>query len=223
MPILDTKYNIASYSSTGIKRIKPILHRDLSNLSLFHNINAFDSSCNENTNINNIPYLESRASYLINQVSKVKNCVTKFNITEESKKRFKYVKPIGCKTCDSSSNTSLSDIQTQKKIQNQVSVSSSLYSMNLKVLHLSHDINNSNNKKAHDNRSDRSKIHGSIYQKNSSIKENQGIDIKHNSYNRYLGKLKGKYLRNESENINLTPKFGNKTKKYALINCNNNC
>lgn len=44
----------------------------------------------------------------------------------------------------------------------------------------------------------------------------KGVDIKHNSYHRYLEKLKGKTLIKNNQNIK-QPKFGNKTQSYNLI------
>ena len=43
-----------------------------------------------------------------------------------------------------------------------------------------------------------------------------GVDIKHGSYDRYLNRKKGKNLRG-SPNIDIKPKFGNKTRTYSLI------
>tara|TARA_B100001093_G_scaffold455895_1_gene466418 strand:- start:2825 stop:3448 length:624 start_codon:yes stop_codon:yes gene_type:complete len=207
MPVSDTKYNIETTN----------LHQDLSSISLFHNIKALDSDCQENTGTNNTPYLTSRASYLMNEFSKSRNCITKFNTNN---KNFRYKKPIPCVSCISGNTTSHSTIHTQKLIQNQVRTGSSLYTMNIAALTINGDLNG---EKPWNDRSDRKQEHGKSYQTNSSIRINNGIDLKHNSYNRYLGKKKGEYLKTENENTNIEAKFGNKTRKFGLLNCNKTC
>ena len=207
MPEEDTKYN----------KEKTYLCHELSNNSLFHNINALNNDCTEDTNINNTPYLTSRASYLMNNFSKTKNCVTKFNNEVE---KFKYKKPISHISCISGNTSSHSHIHTQKILQNQVRTPASLYTMNIGAISISSDLNG---EKPWNDRSDRIREHGNKIQQNSSINVNNGIDLKHNSYNRYLGKKKGENLKTENENTNIEPKFGNKTRKFGLLNCNKSC
>ena len=50
-----------------------------------------------------------------------------------------------------------------------------------------------------------------------------GVDVKHGSYARYLGKLKAPYLIHTKETLN--PKIGNKTSNLSLLNkrCNKPC
>ena len=47
--------------------------------------------------------------------------------------------------------------------------------------------------------------------------KNIGVDIKHNSYDRYLARKKSQYLKTEQTN-NFLPKYGNKTFKFGLVN-----
>jgi len=48
-----------------------------------------------------------------------------------------------------------------------------------------------------------------------------GVDIKHNSYARYLGRIKAGNLKTETSSV--TPKRGNKTKMFGLIINSNTC
>tara|TARA_Y100000389_G_scaffold191445_2_gene217646 strand:+ start:856 stop:1506 length:651 start_codon:yes stop_codon:yes gene_type:complete len=213
MPIPDTKYN---------KHVnKLFLYNELSNNSLFHNIDAEINGCDKNilnSNINiNTPYLTNKANYLINEFSDIRNCVSQFDDDQNSV--FKYKAPSQCHSCIDTSNSHSEDI-IQRIIQNQSRVESSLYTKNLSSLIINSDF--SKNQLRWDNRSDRLNIHGKKNQVNSSIKANYGVDIKHNSYYRYLGKKTGNYLIGENKDTNVTPKYGNKTYKFGLIKCNSN-
>ena len=98
--------------------------------------------------------------------------------------------------------------QTQKKIQKTVGVNSSLYADNLAALNI-FEYPTTSQKVNWNQMSDRSYPHyqpNSSYLNSSSSRRNTqtalrpgatnpggwGVDIKHNSYNRYLGRLKGK-------------------------------
>lgn len=174
-------------------------------------------------------YLNSKANYLIHPYSKIGNCVTKFN---NEKKDFQYKQPIRCNNC----NTSTSSIATeeeyvQKIIQNQVRQQSSLRTTNLAALYTnSNNLKTANNTEPRNkfNSSDRQTPHGLKIQHKSSIKPNYGIDIKHNSYDRYLAKKKSQYLKQDaSKTIPPPPNpnsawptyWGNKTMKYGIKNC----
>jgi hypothetical protein len=84
----------------------------------------------------------------------------------------------------------------------------------LSSLAVSQDINKAQ-KKAWHNASDRSvKKTGSNY----------GVDIKHNSYDRYLAKKKSTTLKTQNnQNSQIIPLQGNKTKYYSLTTQYNNC
>lgn len=201
MPVPDTKYN------KDITRLRT----DLSNISLFHNRSALDTNCEDNNKTE--PYLTSKASYLINQFSKVKNCSNKFSDNQNA--RFKYRQPKQPSLCVNDLSSSFYDTHTQKLIQKQVRVASSLYTMNLASLTINSDLNND---KPWNNRSDRLNPHGNKNQNNSSIKPDKGIDVKFNGYTRYLGKKKSNYLKTQLIGAE-EPKFGNKTKKLGLLSC----
>jgi len=201
MPIPDTKYNSNS------SKIKP----DLSNNYFVKNnhIVTCDISDtlvrNSSSQSNNI-YLTSKAAFLIHPFSNVSKCNTQFS--SNNNLAFKYKKPL---TSPINDLTSHNAIQIQKAIQDQLHTSSSNYTQVLSSLAVSQAINKSNTKAWH-NASDRS-------QKKTGA--NYGVDIKHNSYDRYLAKKKSTTLKTQtSQQI---PLQGNKTKYYSLITQNNNC
>lgn len=195
MPYTNTKYNYVTQ-----------LQNDLSENCVSKN---FLISCSNETFEKY--YLTNKASYLIHPFSKVSNNMTKFS--QNQKPIFKYKKPSRVPIDLSSS---LFPTYTQKNIQNQVKVPSSSYTMNLASLSVSKEITNNNN--VWNNSSDR------VYDYKNSKKDNKGVDLKHNSYDRYLNKKKSNYLKTEKEsNSNIKPLYGNKTRTYSIINCEKNC
>ena len=195
MPYTNTKYNYITQ-----------LQNDLSDNCISKN---FLISCSNETFEKY--YLTNKASYLIHPYSKVSNNITKFS--QNQNPVFKYKKPARV-SIDLSS--SLFPVYTQKNIQNQVKVPSSSYTMNLASLNVSKEITINN--KVWNNSSDR------VYDYKKSKKSNKGVDIKHNSYDRYLNKKKANYLKTEKEsNSNIKPLYGNKTIAYSIINCEKNC
>jgi|TARA_B110000114_G_scaffold171430_1_gene197244 hypothetical protein len=216
MPIPLTKYNKIS-----------ALHLDLSTNSYIFNqyILTCDISdtlyIDNGTVISNKHYLESKASYLIHPFSNLRNCETKFNTIKDIYKYKKLDVPA------INEPTSYDISATQKIIQNTVRVPSSLYSDNLAALHI-----NSNNISTlpWNNASDRIIAHGSkTVATASSIKPNYGVDVKHNSYDRYLGRKKSQNLKADKQgstpllNAEKTTYFGNKTYKFSIVNCKKTC
>jgi hypothetical protein len=114
-------------------------------------------------------------------------------------------------------------VQTQKIIQNVVRVPSSLYTMNLASLTVYRPIGA--NMIRWNQMSDR--LVPSIQKSHVSLKSSKslrpgaltpggiGCDIKHNSYDRYLAKVKGKYLRGTSTTA--IPVSGGKKMKLNLV------
>jgi len=195
MPYTNTKYNYVTQ-----------LQNDLSENCVSNN---FLISCS-NESFEKY-YLTNKASYLIHPFSKVSNNMTKFS--QNQNPIFKYKKPSRVPIDLSSS---LFPTYTQKNIQNQVKVPSSSYTMNLASLNVSKEITNNDN--VWNNSSDR------VYDYKNSKKDNKGVDLKHNSYDRYLNKKKANYLKTEKElNSNIKPLYGNKTRAYSIINCEKNC
>ena len=209
MPILDTTFY--SYNT----KLKTKLR---ANLLYSNNIITCDTS-NDILTIPNKIYLNSKAAFLIHPFSQVSNCDTPFSNTNSN---FKYKKPI-VSPIDASSSHNI--IQIQKEIQNQLHTASSNYTQVISSLNVSQDINNSSYKKPWHNASDRAQAHGQIsINVKTSQKENKGLDIKHNSYDRYLAKKKSTTLKTQkTQTIQPLPLQGNKTKYYSLTTQNSNC
>ena len=209
MPILDTTfYNYNTKLKTKLR----------ANLLYSNNILTCDTS-NDVITIPNKIYLNSKAAFLIHPFSQVSNCDTPFSNTNSN---FKYKKPVVC-PIDASSSHNI--IQIQKEIQNQLHTASSNYTQVISSLNVSQDINNSSYKKPWHNASDRAQAHGQIsINVKTSQKENKGLDIKHNSYDRYLAKKKSTTLKTQkTQTIQPLPLQGNKTKYYSLTTQNSNC
>ena len=206
MPVNNTKYNYVnklqielsnnSYTNPGSRHI---LTCDPS-----------DTYLNDETDEPYKVYLGSKASHLIHPFSKVSNCQK--SIGELSGNQLVYNNSNSLFTIKIPKSVFIdpSNIaQSQKQMQNVVRVPSSLYTMNLASLHV-----NSNNISGPDvargkyNASDRLQPHGKG--------KNIGVDIKHNSYDRYLARKKSQYLKTEQSN-NFVPKYGNKTMKFGLV------
>ncbi len=216
MPIQDTKYNI-NYTK---------LKTDICNNSFVYTNHILTCDLSDTLSFNNTSkpnkmYLNSKASYLIHPFSRVSNCTTQFS--NNNNFAFKYKKPVPC-PIDASS--SLNIIQTQKAIQKQIHTPSSNYTQAINSLTVAKDILNSTNKKPWHNASDRSQSHGLSRSNgnnlNTSQKINSGVDIKHNSYDRYLAKKKASNLKTQI-NESTIPLKGNKTKYYSITTQNSNC
>jgi len=208
MPILDTTfYNYNTKLKTTIR----------SKSFMYNNYHIL--TCDISDTIQNKVYLNSKAAFLIHPFSQVSNCDTPFMSTNSN---FKYKKPVVCPIDASSSHNT---IQIQKEIQNQLHSSSSNYTQVISSLNVVQDINNSATKKPWHNASDRTQAHGQISRNVvTSHEENKGIDIKHNSYARYLAKKKSGTLKTQkTESIQPLPLSGNKTKYYSLTTQNSNC
>tara|TARA_B100000424_G_scaffold255748_2_gene235036 strand:- start:472 stop:1179 length:708 start_codon:yes stop_codon:yes gene_type:complete len=235
MPLIFNKYN-KYYSGTRQGQLT-VLKQDISN--------NYVISCNPNDSLHKL-YLTNKADYLINQYSNgcakntrgTINSVNQYNIsltdsqlaTQQGKIKqlFQYKRP-----CQFYYNldtlSSLTPDQTQKIIQNQVRVSSSLYTDNLGALSVNNNFasDTSCNIKPWHNSSDRIVAHGLKFNhtNKTSILPNYGVDIKHNSYDRYLNRKKGKYYKSEEK---VTPPpfngccpsyYGNKTQKFNIVKC----
>ena len=206
MPVNNTKYNYVnklqielsnnSYTNPGSRHI---LTCDPS-----------DTYLNDDFNEPYKVYLGSKASHLIHPFSKVSNCQK--SIGELSGNQLVYDNSNSLFTIKipKSLHIDPSNIaQRQKQMQNVVRSSSSLYTMNLASLHVnSNDISGSDVARGKYNASDRLTPHGKG--------KNIGVDIKHNSYDRYLARKKSQYLKTEQTN-DFVPKYGNKTMKFGLV------
>lgn len=220
MPVLDTKYNYITQFQT-----------DISNSSFEFNRKGHIITCDVSDTVIDASntlykrYLISKAEFLMHPFSRQRNCETDLVDQDSLKTNPK----IQCHSCQDISS-SINEIQIQKKIQNQLGVHSSLFSMNLASLHVGNEISNNNfPARFQFNQSDRLLPHGikRINAVKTSIKPNYGVDIKHGSYDRYLNRKKSQYLKTENKNLltNQEPKWGNKTQMFGLINrnCIKNC
>ena len=218
MPEVNTKYNYINK-----------LQKDLSNNSYLYGNNYIltcdpsDTLINNNNNNNQYKiYLNSRASYYIHPFSQVSNCQNNFH---NNKSLFNIKIPPRVPIDNSSS---IFETYNQKQIQNVVSVNSNLYTNNLKSLYVNNEnINKHTSKEGMFNASDRASPRGiKTKTEKSSILPNYGIDIKHNSYDRYLARKKSQYIKTELQDVNLKPKYGNKTFKFGVVrsnSCIKNC
>ena len=206
MPVNNTKYNYVNKLQIELS------NNSYTNPSSRHILTCdpSDTYLNDETDEPYKVYLGSKASHLIHPFSKVSNCQK--SIGELSGNQLVYNNSNSLFTIKIPKSVFIdpSNIaQSQKQMQNVVRVPSSLYTMNLASLHV-----NSNNISGPDvargkyNASDRLQPHGKG--------KNIGVDIKHNSYDRYLARKKSQYLKTEQSN-NFVPKYGNKTMKFGLV------
>ena len=145
--------------------------------------------------------------------------------------------PIQCKSCNDSGCNGCYDIIRQKRIWNQVRIPSSQLTSVTQAENVVGGINNqptiSNANVNWNQSSDRANASIQLLYrptngnstKTSITRERpgsqspggKGVDVKHNSYDRYLARKKAPVLRTEvSASI---PVKGNKTKAYGLITC----
>jgi hypothetical protein len=161
-------------------------------------------------------YLNSRADYYLNTFNICSNKVNKFN-NDKTIYRAKNTLQMRRQT-NLDVSSSLHNDSTQKIIQNQVRVPGSLYTMNLSSLTSG---NSTKNKKPWNNGSDR------YYDYNLSKEKEKGVDIKHNSYDRYLNRKKSNNLKTEQlVEPPIKALYGNKIRKFGLItnaNCKLSC
>ena len=150
---------------------------------------------------------------------------------------------IGCKGCtciESNCGSSFDEFMIQKNIQKQTGVSSSTYINNLVPFKVVKNQNLYKNQglpgysKVSSDRIYSSNLNNTNRQVNrntSSLKGSRtslkpgclapggvGVDIKHNSYDRYLAKLKVKSLRPKESSFNTIPSVGNKKNNISLFN-----
>lgn len=219
MPEVNTKYNYVNKLQENFTH--PCGIRDISR-AYFLTLDFSDNLIDESLPIDNNQYkvyLNSRASYYIHPFSQVSNCQP--NICRLDQTRTNLI----CDNSNSLFNIKIPEtvyidssnvLQRQKQIQNVVGVKSSLYTNNLASLYVN-EISGTLYK-PWNNASDRLVQHG--------VGRNKGIDIKHNSYDRYLARKKSQYIKTEEINNNLKPKYGNKTFKLGIITsnkCTKNC
>jgi len=105
----------------------------------------------------------------------------------------------GCSNCDCNIPFGSSNAN-QRRIWKSARVDSSLYTMNLAALTVLDSQNNSAGLQA------------------------KGVGVKHNSYARYLAKLKGEAVQTIKPSSDLTPQTGNKKYVFGIVsNCSRDC
>jgi hypothetical protein len=145
-----------------------------------------------------------------------------------------------CKSCNSSCSTgncsSINSQATQKQIWHQIRVPASLYTMNFAALANTQRFTSTNNWNQssdqlvesqqtayHPTRGNSTKRTLTSSKPGSAAPGGKGVDIKYNSYARYLNRLKGGTLVQQTKTIVSTPLYGNKKQTFGLIPINNNC
>jgi len=222
MPVPDTKYNF----NYDISMTLPTNYQqDISKASFTHGNHIITCDISDTLTNDNEPYkiyLDSKAAFLMHPFSQARNCTTKFN---NEKQAFQYQKPAR-PIFNENDCQDISSIHTQKIIQNQVRVPSSLYTMHLAALYTNNQDLSQNTLKGQYNASDRSTPHGlkTEQSKATSIKPNYGVDVKHNSYDRYLARKKSQNLKTQPiSRAAIKPLFGNKTRTFGLTRCEKTC
>lgn len=146
-----------------------------------------------------------------------------------------------CSSCNGKCNAEANQIITQKRIWNQVRVASSLFTMSKQASHIlgtpsnlptaqyfnlnwnqSSDRNLPNIQTNHIVPSHGNSTRSSItrLRPGSMSPGGKGVDIKHNSYDRYLARRKSSLVRNQAA-TNLTPLHGDKTRSIGMLS--NSC
>ena len=144
-----------------------------------------------------------------------------------------------CVTCvnvaDTTSNTNI----TQKRIWRQVRVPASMYSMNLSSFTSAQNRLASGTNMNWNQMSDRvlpseqtlvNHTHGNSltstltsHRPGAASPGGKGVDVKHDSYARYLNRKKASNLKTQTTNIAAVPVYGNKTKSIGLIKTSDQC
>lgn len=145
-----------------------------------------------------------------------------------------------CRSCSGSSNNTIS---IQKQIWKQVRVPASLYSMNLAALNMASERlknatlanpinwNQSSDSFVASQQTAYHPTHGNSLKRTltsmrpgAGAPAGTGVDVKHNSYARYLGRKKAVNLSTQSKTTAASvPIQGNKTQSFGLIQQSQNC
>ena len=144
-----------------------------------------------------------------------------------------------CISCVSGENATSKANITQKRIWRQVRAASSSYTTNLSALSSGAAILASGSNTNWNQMSDRvnasrqpiiSPTHGNSLRSTLTSGRpgaggagGKGVDVKHDSYARYLNRKKAGAIKTQTKNIATVPLYGNKTKKIGLIANSINC
>lgn len=143
-----------------------------------------------------------------------------------------------CKGCITGNNSIMNSQATQKQIWNQVREPASLYTMNFAALANTQRISSTNPTNWNQSSDQQVETQQTAYhptrgssttstltsmKPGSAAPGGKGVDIKCNSYARYLNRLKGGTLVKQTKTIVNKPLYGNKVQTYGMIPINNNC
>ena len=139
-----------------------------------------------------------------------------------------------CTTCGNcNDNQALTADMTQKRIWRQVRVPTSMYSMNLSAFtsaanrlasgttvnwnQMSDRVSESNQPAL--NPSHGNSVHSTLTsgRPGASTPGGKGVDVKHDSYARYLNRKKASNLKTQTQSIAPVPFYGNKTRSIGLV------
>jgi hypothetical protein len=144
-----------------------------------------------------------------------------------------------CVSCLNTANTAATNTITQKRIWRQVRTGAGIYTMNLSALTSGAAILASGSTTNWNQRSDRvlASVQPPIHAtRGNSVRSTltsdrpgagspggTGVDVKHDSYARYLNKKKATNLKTQTQNLAPSPLYGNKTSMNGLLANSVNC
>jgi hypothetical protein len=146
---------------------------------------------------------------------------------------YSFMKNAPCVSCLNVPPVSGTNSINQKKIWQQVRTSSALYTLNLAALTSGASILASKSNVNWNQRSDRvlaasqpplHPTHGNSLRTTLTSDRpgagspgGKGVDVKHDSYARYLNKKKASTLKTQTQQVAATPLYGNKTRMTGLL------
>jgi hypothetical protein len=152
---------------------------------------------------------------------------------------YSFPSSIPCVSCDNVENVNGKAVITQKRIWNQVRVPASMYLMNKGALtSASNRIINGNNvnwnqssdqvlaaiqtvvRPSHGNSLKRTVT---SHRPGAASPGGTGVDVKHDSYARFLNRKKALNFKTQTSTPASTPTYGNKTKSINLLSQSANC
>lgn len=147
--------------------------------------------------------------------------------------------PCRAATCNNVANAQAKATITQKRIWNQVRAPASTYLMNLSAFTSAENRLASGKNVNWNQLSDRvlagkqpalNPTHGNSLRRTLTSDKpgagtpgGSGVDVKHDSYARFLNRKKASNLKTQTKNIATVPSYGNKTKSVNLVANSINC
>jgi hypothetical protein len=138
-----------------------------------------------------------------------------------------------CISCVNVANTSATQAIEQKRIWRQVRTGSAIYTMNLSALtsaanrlasdrpvnwnQMSDRVLPANQREIHPTRGNSLRTTLTSDRPGAGSPGGQGVDVKHDSYARYLNRKKASNLKTQTQDLAPTPLFGNKTQMTGLL------